>query len=279
MIKIVLAIANIFILQYIFGYFSPQEGIYMALDPVTMLIVSGIVKAAGAGFSLSQASRAKSDMEKAETKAKKYLDKAYDRANINTEMMRTIDPSLYETAQERVSQDLSTALDVTAGDDPRLQAVMGTRLAQQAQQQRQAIEMQKRKDIQDLEADIAKGEAQKLARLQALDLGQVAGFQQQAAEAQQRRVGAQQSAFQQLGSIIGDYTGLIEAGVSPQQISKGFQGLTQKTATQPTVGQPIDLTRGSQLLDPNYQAPNPFGFSLSGDQVNPLLTGLTLKKG
>ena len=28
---------------------------------------------------------------------------------------------------------------------------MGTRLAQQAQQQRQAIEMQKRKDIQDLE--------------------------------------------------------------------------------------------------------------------------------
>ena len=242
MIKTAIAIANIFILQYIFGCFFSQEGIYMALDPLTMLIIGSVVKGSSALFSLSEASKAKTDMQRAEKKAQKYLDTAYDRANINTEMMRTIDPSLYETAQERVSQDLSTALDVTAGDDPRLQAAIGTKLAQQAQQQRQAIEMQKRKDIQDLEADIAKGEADKLARLQALDLGQVRGFQQQAAEAQQRRVGAQQAAFQQLGSIIGDYTGLINAGVSPQQISKSFQGLTQKTATQPMVGQSVDLT-------------------------------------
>ena len=224
MIKIILAILNIFILQYLFGLIIPSEGVYLAVDPMTaMLIISGVTKLASAGFSLSQASRAKDDMKKAERKASKAVKKAYQRAGVNPQEMRTIDPSLYETAGERISQDLSTALEITAGDDPRLQAAMGSRLAQQAARERQNLELQKRRDIQKLEADIATGEEAKLRRLANLDLAQAAGFQQQAADAQQRRVAGQQQAIGSAVSIIDDYTGLIAAGVTPQQIKKGFQ--------------------------------------------------------
>ena len=225
MIKIILAILNIFVLQYVFGLIIPSEGAYLAVvDPMTaMLIISGVTKAASTFGSLSQASRAKDDMRKAERQASKAVKKAYERAGVNPQEMRTIDPTLYETAGERISQDLSTALEITAGDDPRLQAAMGSRLAQQAARERQNLELQKRRDIQALEADIATGEQARLARLQDLDLQQAAGFQQQAADAQQRRAAAQQQAIGSAVSIIDDYTGLIAAGVSPQQIQRGFQ--------------------------------------------------------
>ena len=225
MIKIILAILNIFILKYVFGLIIPSEEVYLAvIDPMTaMLIISGVTKAASTFGSLSQASRAKDDMRKAERQASKAVKKAYERAGVNPQEMRTIDPTLYETAGERISQDLSTALEITAGDDPRLQAAMGSRLAQQAARERQNLELQKRRDIQALEADIATGEQARLARLQDLDLQQAAGFQQQAADAQQRRAAAQQQAIGSAVSIIDDYTGLIAAGVSPQQIQRGFQ--------------------------------------------------------
>ena len=115
-----------------------------------MLIISGITKGASALFSLGQASRAKSDLKTATDQAQKYIDKAYQSADVNTQRMRSIDTSLYDTASEQISQDLSTVLDVTAGEDPRLAAAQGSRLAQQSAKQRQALEMQKRKDIQNL---------------------------------------------------------------------------------------------------------------------------------
>jgi len=225
MIKIILAILNIFVLQYVFGLIIPSEGAYLAVvDPLTAsLIISGVTKLASSGFSLAQASRAKDDMRKAERQASKAVKKAYQRAGVNPQEMRTIDPMLYETAGERISQDLSTALEITAGDDPRLQAAMGSRLAQQAARQRQNLELQKRRDIQKLEGDIATGEENRLQRLANLDLAQARGFQQQAADAQERRVAGQQQAIGSAVSIIDDYTGLIAAGVSPQQIQKGFQ--------------------------------------------------------
>tara|TARA_R100000278_G_scaffold23011_1_gene21564 strand:+ start:784 stop:1635 length:852 start_codon:yes stop_codon:yes gene_type:complete len=239
MIKIILAILNIFVLQYVFGLIIPSEGAYLSVvDPMTaMLIISGVTKLASTVGSLGQASRAKDDMRKAERQASKAVKKAYERAGINPQEMRTIDPTLYETAGERISQDLSTALEITAGDDPRLQAAMGSRLAQQAARERQNLELQKRRDIQALEADIATGEEARLRRLANLDLAQARGFQQQAADAQQRRVAAQQQAIGAATSIIDDYTGLIAAGVaSPQQIQRGFQTTFGRGMTQTPVG-------------------------------------------
>ena len=281
MIKIILAILNIFILQYVFGLIIPSEGAYLAVDPMTaMLIISGVTKLASSGFSLAQASRAKDDMRKAERQASKAVKKAYQRAGVNPQEMRTIDPMLYETAGERISQDLSTALEITAGDDPRLQAAMGSRLAQQAARERQNLELQKRRDIQNLEADIATGEEARLRRLANLDLAQARGFQQQAADAQQRRVAGQQQAIGSAVSIIDDYTGLIAAGVSPQQIQKGFQTSFSGGAKQATASSelPLDYFSGavpftppmgaqSQLLN-NTQQPdvNLFDLSLSNPQ-------------
>ena len=238
MIKIILAILNIFVLQYVFGLIIPSEGAYLAVDPMTaMLIISGVTKLASSGFSLAQASRAKKDMMKAERQASKAVKKAYQRAGVNPQEMRTIDPMLYETAGERISQDLSTALEITAGDDPRLQAAMGSRLAQQAARQRQNLELQKRRDIQKLEGDIATGEENRLQRLANLDLAQARGFQQQAADAQERRVAGQQQAIGSAVSIIDDYTGLMAAGVaSPQQIQRGFQTTFGRGMTQTPVG-------------------------------------------
>ncbi len=195
------------------------------MDPATMLIISGITKGASALFSLDQASKAKSDLKTATDQAQKYIDKAYQSADVNTQRMRAIDTSLYDTASEQISQDLSTVLDVTAGEDPRLAAAQGSRLAQQSAKQRQALEMQKRKDIQDLEKDIAEGEQARLGRIQDLDLQQARGFQQQAAEAQQRMTQGRQQALQAPASLVGDYTGMITAGVSPMQIQKGFEGM------------------------------------------------------
>ena len=238
MIKIILAILNIFVLQYVFGLIIPSEGAYLAVvDPMTaMLIISGVTKLASSVGSLGQASRAKKDMMKAERQASKAVKKAYQRAGVNPQEMRTIDPMLYETAGERISQDLSTALEITAGDDPRLQAAMGSRLAQQAARERQNLELQKRRDIQNLEADIATGEEARLQRLANLDLAQARGFQQQAADAQQRRVAGQQQAIGSAVSIIDDYTGLMAAGVaSPQQIQRGFQTTFGRGAQQAPV--------------------------------------------
>lgn len=275
MIKIILAILNIFILQYVFGLIIPSEGVYLAIDPLTAsLIISGVTKLASSGFSLAQASRAKKDMMKAERQASKAVKKAYQRAGVNPQEMRTIDPMLYETAGERISQDLSTALEITAGDDPRLQAAMGSRLAQQAARERQNLELQKRRDIQNLEADIATGEENRLQRLANLDLAQARGFQQQAADAQQRRVAGQQQAIGSAVSIIDDYTGLIAAGVSPQQIQKGFQtsfgGGGQQAASVPsqfgvTPSTP-QLGAQSQLLN-NTQQPDVNLFDLSLDST------------
>ena len=195
------------------------------MDPATMLIISGITKGASALFSLGQASRAKSDLKTATDQAQKYIDKAYQSADVNTQRMRSIDTSLYDTASEQISQDLSTVLDVTAGEDPRLAAAQGSRLAQQSAKQRQALEMQKRKDIQNLEKDIAEGEQARLTRIANLDVAQAEGFQQQAAEAQQRMTQGRQQALQAPASIVGDYTGMVAAGVSPMQIQKGFEGM------------------------------------------------------
>lgn len=195
------------------------------MDPATMLIISGITKGASALFSLGQASRAKSDLKTATDQAQKYIDKAYQSADVNTQRMRSIDASLYDTASEQISQDLSTVLDVTAGEDPRLAAAQGSRLAQQSAKQRQALEMQKRKDIQDLEKDIAEGEQARLTRIANLDIAQAKGFQQQAAEAQQRMTQGRQQALQAPASLVGDYTAMITAGVSPMQIQKGFEGM------------------------------------------------------
>ena len=287
MIKIILAILNIFVLQYLFGLIIPSEGVCLAVDPITaMLVIQGVTKLASSGFSLAQAARAKDDMRKAERQASKAVKKAYERAGVNPQEMRTIDPTLYETAGERISQDLSTALEITAGDDPRLQAAMGSRLAQQAARERQNLELQKRRDIQALEADIAEGEEARLQRLANLDLAQARGFQQQAADAQQRRAAAQQQAIGSAVSIIDDYTGLIAAGVSPQQIQKGFQttfgrGAQQVEAVPSQFGvTPFTPPLGaqSQLLNTNYQQPlNTFGVSLSGPQTNPFLTELRLE--
>jgi hypothetical protein len=195
------------------------------MDPATMLIISGITKGASALFSLGEASRAKSDLKTATDQAQKYIDKAYQSADVNTQRMRSIDASLYDTASEQISQDLSTVLDVTAGEDPRLAAAQGSRLAQQSAKQRQALEMQKRKDIQDLEKDIAEGEQARLTRIANLDIAQAKGFQQQAAEAQQRMTQGRQQALQAPASLVGDYTAMITAGVSPMQIQKGFEGM------------------------------------------------------
>lgn len=195
------------------------------MDPATMLIISGITKGASALFSLDQASKAKSDLKTATDQAQKYIDKAYQSADVNTQRMRAIDTSLYDTASENISQDLSTVLDITAGEDPRLAAAQGSRLAQQSAKQRQALEMQKRKDIQDLEKDIAEGEQDRLTRIANLDVAQAKGFQQQAAEAQQRMTQGRQQALQAPASLVGDYTGMITAGVSPMQIQKGFEGM------------------------------------------------------
>jgi len=242
-----------------------------------MLIISGITKGAGALFSLGQASRAKSDLKTATDQAQKYIDKAYQSADVNTQRMRSIDTSLYDTASEQISQDLSTVLDVTAGEDPRLAAAQGSRLAQQSNKQRQALEMQKRKDIQDLEKDIAEGEQARLTRIANLDVAQAEGFQQQAAEAQQRMTQGRQQALQAPASLVGDYTGMITAGVSPMQIQKGFEGMfagSQQAGVSPITSQ---LGAQSQLLNPNYQQPlNTFGLSLTGQQVNPILAGLKL---
>ena len=190
-----------------------------------MLIISGITKGASALFSLDQASKAKSDLKTATDQAQKYIDKAYQSADVNTQRMRAIDTSLYDTASEQISQDLSTVLDITAGEDPRLAAAQGSRLSQQAAKQRQALEMQKRKDIQDLEKDIAEGEQDRLTRIATLDVAQAKGFQQQAAEAQQRMTQGRQQALQAPASLVGDYTGMITAGVSPMQIQQGFEGM------------------------------------------------------
>ena len=233
------------------------------MDPATMLIISGITKGAGALFSLGQASRAKSDLKTATDQAQKYIDKAYQSADVNTQRMRAIDTSLYDTASEQISQDLSTVLDVTAGEDPRLAAAQGSRLAQQSAKQRQALEMQKRKDIQNLEKDIAEGEQARLTRIANLDVAQAEGFQQQAAEAQQRMTQGRQQALQAPASLVGDYTGMITAGVSPMQIQKGFEGMfagSQQAGVSPITSQ---LGAQSQLLNPNYQQPlNTFGLSL-----------------
>jgi len=242
-----------------------------------MLIISGITKGASALFSLDQASKAKSDLKTATDQAQKYIDKAYQSADVNTQRMRAIDTSLYDTASEQISQDLSTVLDVTAGEDPRLAAAQGSRLAQQSNKQRQALEMQKRKDIQDLEKDIAEGEQARLTRIANLDVAQAEGFQQQAAEAQQRMTQGRQQALQAPASLVGDYTGMITAGVSPMQIQKGFEGMfagSQQAGVSPITSQ---LGAQSQLLNPNYQQPlNTFGLSLTGQQVNPILAGLKL---
>lgn len=223
MIKIILAILNIYLIQYVFVSFMPSEGLILGMDPATMLIISGITKGASALFSLGQAATAKKDMRIANANAKKYVNKAYDSASINAQRMRSIDPSLYDTASENISQDLSTVLDVTAGDDPRLAAAMGSRLAQQSTKQRQALEMQKRTDIQNLDKDIAKGEQEVAGRIQALDESQAIGFQQQAADAQQRMTQGTQAALQAPASLVGDYTGMVTAGVSPMQIKQGLQ--------------------------------------------------------
>lgn len=185
------------------------------MDPATMLIISGIAKGAGALFSLGQAARAKSDLRTATDQAQIYIDKAYDSASINAQKMRAVDTSLYDTASENISQDLSTVLDVTAGEDPRLAAAQGSRLAQQSAKQRQALEMQKRTDIQNLEKDIADGEQDVAKRIQALDTAQAAGFQQQAVDAQQIMTQGRQSALQAPASVVGDYTAMIAAGANP----------------------------------------------------------------
>ena len=196
------------------------------MDPATMLIISGITKGASALFSLGQASRAKSDLKTATNQAQKYIDKAYQSADVNTQTMRAIDTSLYDTASEQISQDLSTVLDVTAGEDPRLAAAQGSRLAQQAAKQRQALEMQKRRDIQELEKDIAEGEQARLARIQALDVAQAQGFQQQAAEAQERMTQGRQQALQAPASVSREITQQwLQQAVSPMQIQKGFEGM------------------------------------------------------
>ncbi len=282
MIKIILAILNIFIIQYVFGLIIPSEGMYLAIDPVTMLIISGVTSAAQAGISLHQANKAKDDMRDAELKAGEYIDKAYQNASINAQRMRSIDTSLYDTASEQISQDLSTVLGVTAGEDARLAAAQGSRLAQTSARERQALEMQKRKDIQGLEKDIAEGEQSKLARLQALDQAQAIGYQQQAADAQQRKIAAQQQALSAGSNFVNSYTGMINAGISPQQL--GFGGGKQTSIAPPTPSQfgmtPFTPQLGaqSQLLN-NTQQPevNTFGASLMGQQTNPLLAGLTLQ--
>lgn len=180
-----------------------------------MLIISGITKGAGALFSLGQAAKAKNDLRISQDNAQIYIDKAYQNANVNTQEMRSIDTSLYDTASENLSQDLSTVLDVTAGEDPRLAAAQGSRLAQQSSNQRQSLEMQKRKDIQGLEKDIAEGEQARLTRIGNLDISQAEGFQQQAVDAQQIMTQGRQSALNAPASVIGDYNSMISAGVNP----------------------------------------------------------------
>jgi len=248
-----------------------------------MLIISGITKGAGALFSLGQAAKAKTDLKISQDKAQKYIDKAYRSADVNTQRMRSIDTSLYDTASEQISQDLSTVLDVTAGEDPRLAAAQGSRLAQQSAKQRQALEMQKRKDIQDLEKDIAEGEQAKLGRIQALDVAQAAGFQQQAAEAQQRMTQGRQQALQAPASLIGDYTGMITAGVSPMQIQKGFEGMfesSQKVPPIPISGgkvTPVRTTTGGSGMGSmmgNFMGGDGVRFLPDGRMYDPI-TGIT----
>jgi hypothetical protein len=75
---------------------------------------------------------------------------------------------------------------------------------------------------------------------------------------------------------------MINAGISPQQL--GFGGGKQTSIAPPIPSQFAEvpftppLGSSSQLLDPNYQqTSNTFGLSLTGQQVNPLLAGLTLQ--
>lgn len=233
-----------------------------------MLIISSAIKAVSAGANLQQSAQAKTDLRKAEKKAKKYVKKAYESASVNAQRMRTIDPSIYDTASENLSQDLSTVLDITAGEDPRLTAAMGSKLFQQSQKQRQALEMQKRKDIQALEKDIAEGEQARLGRIANLDIAQATGFQQQAADAQQRRVAAQQQALQAPASIVGDYTSMIEAGVSPMQIEKGFEGMFAGSQPSPSNQLPLDSFSGTVPFTPPLGAQSQFLNNTQQPDVN-----------
>ena len=92
----------------------------------------------------------------------------------------------------------------------------------------------------------------------------------------------QQQAIGAATSIIDDYTGLIAAGVSPQQIQKGFQtsfgGGGQQAAAVPSQFGVTPFTppigAQSQLLN-NTQQPdvNIFDLSLSNPQ-QPLMPGM-----
>ena len=86
-----------------------------------------------------------------------------------------------------------------------------------------------------LEKDIAEGEQSKLARLQALDQAQAIGYQQQAADAQQRKIAAQQQALSAGSNFVNSYTGMVNAGISPQQL--GFGGGKQTSIAPPTPSQ------------------------------------------
>lgn len=214
MINIILAILNIFVLQYLFGLITPSEGVIYAIDPITAALLINLgVKVVSGGADLISANKSKNLQQEAEDAAEDAVAAAMQQAKINAQRMRTIDPSLYEQAQEEVSQDLTTVLDVAAGEDPRLTAALGTKLFQQSQKQRQEIEREKRKDIQDLEKDIADEEQAVAKRLQTIELERAKGAQTAAAQYEQQRATQMQSGFETLGEAGADYYEAYASGI------------------------------------------------------------------
>tara|TARA_R100000278_G_scaffold114182_1_gene92602 strand:+ start:807 stop:1358 length:552 start_codon:yes stop_codon:yes gene_type:complete len=180
------------------------------MDPITAALLINLgVKVTTGTFDLISANKSRELLQDAEDAAGEAVEAALEQAKVNAQRMRTIDPSLYEQAKEEVSRDLSTVLDVAAGEDPRLTAALGTKLFQQSQEQRQKIEREKRKDIQDLEKDIAEEEQAIAKRIADIELERAKGAQLAAAQYEQQRVAQQQRAAGAFGLAGAELAGFM----------------------------------------------------------------------
>jgi len=201
-----LAILNIFLIHYIFDVFVGDSTTILAIDPVTALVVMGLVKGAKAAYGGVQASKAASAQRRAQQAAKKATKQALQQAQINTQEMRDVDERLYNQQQELISQDLSTFLENT-GADARTAAAATQNLQAGAAKSRMTVEQQRRADLRALEKDVADEEQNVAKRVQAIREGIAAGAQQAAVDAQAQKLAGQQMVLDNVTGIAGDVLG------------------------------------------------------------------------
>jgi len=170
----------------------------MSIDPSTLLTIYGVAQGASAIASGVQASNYSEAVTNTIPLAEKAIADAKRQASINTQMGRSLPMEVYDQQTENLMQQYSTVLKNVGGQDQRSAFALAPILAQKYSKDQQGIEMQRRKDYQALEKDIADEQSSINTALSDISLKEAEGYQKQIADLRQQQ---KQSTENAMGSI------------------------------------------------------------------------------